>query len=35
MTIVTSEAWLLYVMKRLAPSALPWLLRASQRLYQK
>jgi NAD(P)-dependent dehydrogenase (short-subunit alcohol dehydrogenase family) len=35
MTIVTSEAWLLYVMKRLAPTALPWLLRASQRLYQK
>ncbi len=32
---VTSEAWLLYVMKRFAPSALPWLLRASQRLYQK
>ena len=32
---VTSEAWLLYVMKRLAPSALPWLLRASERLYQK
>jgi NAD(P)-dependent dehydrogenase (short-subunit alcohol dehydrogenase family) len=32
---VTSEAWLLYVMKRVAPSALPWLLRASERLYQK
>lgn len=32
---VTSEAWLLYVMKRLAPSALPWFLRASERLYQK
>jgi NAD(P)-dependent dehydrogenase (short-subunit alcohol dehydrogenase family) len=32
---VTSEAWLLYVMKRLAPSTLPWLLRASQRLYEK
>lgn len=32
---VTPEAWLLYVMKRLAPSALPWLLRASERLYQK
>jgi short-subunit dehydrogenase len=32
---VTSEAWLLYVMKRLAPSTLPWLLRASQRFYQK
>lgn len=32
---VTSEAWLLYVMKRVVPSALPWLLRASERLYQK
>jgi NAD(P)-dependent dehydrogenase (short-subunit alcohol dehydrogenase family) len=32
---VTSEAWLLYVLKRLAPSALPWLLRVSERLYQK
>lgn len=32
---VTSEAWLLYLMKRLAPSALPWFLRASERLYQK
>lgn len=32
---VTPEAWLLYVMKRLAPSALPPLLRASQRLYRK
>lgn len=32
---VTPEAWLLYVMKRLAPSSLPWLLRASQRLYRK
>jgi NAD(P)-dependent dehydrogenase (short-subunit alcohol dehydrogenase family) len=32
---VSSEAWLLYVMKRLAPSALPWLLRAAERLYQK
>jgi NAD(P)-dependent dehydrogenase (short-subunit alcohol dehydrogenase family) len=32
---VTSEAWLLYVLKRLAPSALPWLLQASERLYQK
>jgi NAD(P)-dependent dehydrogenase (short-subunit alcohol dehydrogenase family) len=31
----TSEAWLLYLMKRFAPSALPWLLRASERLYQK
>lgn len=35
MVPVTSEAWLLYVMKRLAPSTLPWLLRASQRMYQK
>jgi NAD(P)-dependent dehydrogenase (short-subunit alcohol dehydrogenase family) len=32
---VSSEAWLLYVLKRLAPSALPWVLRASERLYQK
>ncbi len=32
---VTSEAWLLYVMKRAVPSALPWLLRAAERLYQK
>ncbi len=32
---VTSEAWLLYVMKRLAPSALPWFLRTAERLYQK
>lgn len=32
---VSSEAWLLYVLKRLAPSALPWILRASERLYQK
>lgn len=32
---VTSEAWLLYVMKRAVPSALPWLVRASERLYQK
>jgi NAD(P)-dependent dehydrogenase (short-subunit alcohol dehydrogenase family) len=31
----TSEAWLLYLMKRFVPSALPWLLRASERLYQK
>jgi NAD(P)-dependent dehydrogenase (short-subunit alcohol dehydrogenase family) len=29
---VTSEAWLLYVMKRAAPWALPWLLRAAERL---
>lgn len=34
MAVVSSEAWLLYAMKRLAPSALPWLLRASERLYQ-
>ncbi len=32
---VTSEAWLLYVMKRLAPSVLPWFLRASERLYRQ
>jgi NAD(P)-dependent dehydrogenase (short-subunit alcohol dehydrogenase family) len=32
---VTSEAWLLYVMKRVAPWALPWLLRAAERLDQK
>jgi NAD(P)-dependent dehydrogenase (short-subunit alcohol dehydrogenase family) len=32
---VSSEAWLLYLLKRLAPSAVPWLLRASDRLYQK
>lgn len=32
---VTSEAWLLYVMKRALPSTLPWLLRASERLYRK
>ncbi len=32
---VTSEAWLLYVMKRLAPSALPWFLRASERLHRQ
>lgn len=32
---VSSEAWLLYVLKRLTPTALPWLLRASERLYQK
>jgi NAD(P)-dependent dehydrogenase (short-subunit alcohol dehydrogenase family) len=35
MVPVTSEAWLLYVMKRAMPAALPWLLRASERLYQK
>jgi short-subunit dehydrogenase len=32
---VTSEAWLLYVMKRVAPWALPWLLRAAERLDPK
>jgi NAD(P)-dependent dehydrogenase (short-subunit alcohol dehydrogenase family) len=32
---VTAEAWLLYVTKRALPSALPWLLRVSERLYQK
>jgi NAD(P)-dependent dehydrogenase (short-subunit alcohol dehydrogenase family) len=32
---VTSEAWLLYVLKRAMPSALPWILRVSERLYQK
>lgn len=32
---VTSEAWLLYVLKRAMPTALPWLLRASPRLYQR
>jgi NAD(P)-dependent dehydrogenase (short-subunit alcohol dehydrogenase family) len=35
MVPVTTEAWLLYVTKRVAPSALPWLLRASERLYRK
>ena len=32
---VTSEAWLLYVMKRLAPWALPWVFRVAERLDQK
>jgi NAD(P)-dependent dehydrogenase (short-subunit alcohol dehydrogenase family) len=32
---VSSEAWLLYALKRLAPSGLPWLLRVTERLYQK
>lgn len=32
---VTSQAWLLYLLKRFAPSALPWLLRASARFYEK
>jgi NAD(P)-dependent dehydrogenase (short-subunit alcohol dehydrogenase family) len=32
---VSTEAWLLYVMKRAAPSTLPWLLRATERLYRK
>jgi NAD(P)-dependent dehydrogenase (short-subunit alcohol dehydrogenase family) len=35
MVVVSSEAWLLYLLKRAVPSALPWLLRASERLYQK
>lgn len=35
MVVVSPEARLLYLLKRLAPSALPWLLRASERLYQK
>ncbi len=35
MVAVSSEAKLLHLIKRLAPSALPWLLRASERLYQK
>ena len=35
MVPVNSEAWLLYVMTRVAPSVLPWLLRASPRLYRK
>jgi len=32
---VTSEAWLLYLLKRAVPSALPWLLRAAERMYQR
>jgi NAD(P)-dependent dehydrogenase (short-subunit alcohol dehydrogenase family) len=32
---VSSEAWLLYALKRVAPSLVPLLLRASERLYQK
>jgi NAD(P)-dependent dehydrogenase (short-subunit alcohol dehydrogenase family) len=35
MVPVSAEAWLLYMTKRLAPSALPWLLRAAERLYEK
>jgi NAD(P)-dependent dehydrogenase (short-subunit alcohol dehydrogenase family) len=31
----TPDARLLYLAKRLAPSALPWLLRVAERLYQK
>jgi len=31
----TSDAWLLYLAKRFVPSALPGLLRAAERLYQK
>jgi NAD(P)-dependent dehydrogenase (short-subunit alcohol dehydrogenase family) len=33
--VATSDARLLYLTKRFVPSALPWLLRASARLYQK
>lgn len=32
---VTPQAWLLYAMKRLAPSALPAILRASERFYKQ
>lgn len=32
---VTSEARLLYALKRFAPATLPWVLRASARLYRK
>ena len=35
LTLATNDARLLYWTKRLAPSALPWLLRAAERLYQK
>ena len=35
MVPVTSEAWLLYVLKRAAPWALPWVLRAAERLDRK
>lgn len=34
-TLATNDARLLYMLKRFAPSALPWLLRAAERLYQK
>ncbi|HEY6079110.1 MAG TPA: SDR family NAD(P)-dependent oxidoreductase [Polyangiaceae bacterium] len=32
---VTSEAWLLYLLKRAVPSTLPWLLRAAERMYHR
>lgn len=32
---VSSDAWLLYLLKRAAPSALPWLLRAAERFYPR
>lgn len=32
---VSTEAWLLYLVKRAAPATLPWLLRAAERLYRK
>lgn len=35
MVPVTPEAWLLYLLKRAAPSTLPWLLRAAERMYQR
>jgi NAD(P)-dependent dehydrogenase (short-subunit alcohol dehydrogenase family) len=35
LTVATPDAWLLYSLKRLAPSALPLLLRAAERFYQK
>ncbi len=35
LTLATNDARLLYLAKRFAPSALPWLLRAAERLYQK
>lgn len=31
----TSDAWLLYLTKRFAPAAMPWLLRAAEGLYKK
>jgi NAD(P)-dependent dehydrogenase (short-subunit alcohol dehydrogenase family) len=32
---VSTDAWLLYLLKRAAPSTLPWLVRAAERLYRK